>query len=279
MSELAFVNGEILPLEDAKLPLQERAMFFGDGGYEVIRVYDKRPFMLNEHIARFKRTLDGLSIRFEHIEVTLEELVYNLIEKSELFNATIYLQISRGTYKRQHYFPPVGPNVVGIIYKFDGYDEGLYKTGVALRSVKDYRWGRCDLKTLNLLPNVLERQKAIELGFYDSVFIGQGGVVRETTSTNIYARKGRFIYTHPLTKRILGGITRIKIKEVAEKAGYEVRDKAFRLKDLAKADEVFITSTTHEAMGVNRVDNYKFKPPFVAATKLRSELRREALTI
>lgn len=278
MSELAFVNGEIVPLKDAKLPVEERAMFFGDGGYEVIRVYNGRPFMLDEHITRFKRTLDGLAIRFEHIEVKLKEVVYNLTEKSQLFNAQIYLQISRGTYRRQHYFPPVEPNLLGIIYEFNGYDESFYETGVALRSVKDYRWGRCDLKTLNLLPNVLERQRAMDLGFYDSVFISRGGIVREATSSNIYIRKGNKLYTHPLNRRILSGITRLKVNEIAKRLGYEVVEKPFRLRALYNADEVFITSTSIEVLPVNRVDKCQFKAPFEASKRLRDELRREALT-
>ena len=278
MSEMAWVNGEILPLKEAKVPVEERAMFFGDGGYEVIRVYNGRPFMLSEHVARFNRTLNGLDIRFEHIKVKLKEVVHNLIEKSGLFNSSIYVQISRGTYKRQHYFPPIAPNMIAIIYKFDGIDENLYETGVALKSVKDYRWGRCDLKTLNLLPNVLERQRAMELGYYDSIFVGRGGIVREATSSNVYARKGDVIYTHPLTKKILGGVTRIKVLERANKLGYLVREKAFRLKDIAGMDEVFITSTSIEVLPANRVDDFALKPPFVFATKLKEELRREALT-
>jgi len=155
MQELAWVNDRIVPLDEAKVGLEDRAMFFGDGGYEVIRVYDGKPFMLNEHISRFKKTLDGLDIRFEHIEVKLEEVVHNLLEKSKNFDSVIYIQISRGTYRRQHNFPPdsVEPNLVAIIYGFSGPDEAAYRDGVVLRSVVDYRWGRCDLKTLNLLPN------------------------------------------------------------------------------------------------------------------------------
>jgi len=278
MQELAWVNGEIVPLSEAKIPLEDRALFFGDGGYEVIRVYGGRPFMLNEHISRFKRTLDGLDIRFEHIEVKLEEVVVNLLEKSALFSSVIYAQISRGTYRRQHNFPSTNPNLIAIVYSFDDLDEALYENGVVLRSVEDYRWGRCDLKTLNLLPNVLERQRALDSGFYDSVFVGQGGLIREATSANIFVRKGDSLFTHPLTTEILGGITRQRVCELAEKIGYRVEEQAVKLDELSDADEVFLTGTTVEVLPVCRMDELEFKAPFDAAVRLREALRQEAAT-
>ena len=242
--------------KDALLfPIEERGMQFGDGVYEVIRIYDGRLYLLEEHIDRLFRSLSAIEINIPFTKEQLKKNLHRLIELNEMFtDGFIYMQVTRGMAERNHPFPKYAtPNLYAYIKKRKR-PLTLLKKGTKAITLPDERWANCYIKSLNLLPNVLAKQKATEQGAYEAILY-RGLTVTEGSSSNVFLVKNDTIYTHPDAKIILNGCVRMRILQLAREEGITVVEEAFSLNDLDKADEVFITSSLSEVMPITHVNN------------------------
>jgi D-alanine transaminase len=229
---------------------------FADGVYEVIRSYQGRLFHLPAHLSRLRQSLRSARINY-HDVAAIEPAAMELLRRNRLLacDATAYLQITRGVYPRQHAFPPrtVIPTFYMEANRFEPYRAEMAR-GVGVITVPDFRWSRCDIKSLALLGNVLARQAAIDKGAFEAVFV-RDGLVTEGTHTNVFGvRKGRLV-THPRCGSILGGITRDLILRLCRRLRIPVLESGIRETRLPKLDELFLAGTTVEVMPIVSVDS------------------------
>lgn len=251
-----FYNGTFMDTTktDATFPIEERGFQFGDGIYEVIRLYEGVFYTLKEHMDRLYRSLNEVRITIPWTQAELTALLEELVQKNAFTNdGQVYLQITRGSAPRNHVFPEqVTPNVVAYV-KEAARPMTTMKQGVTAFLADDIRWLRCDIKSLNLLPAVLAKQAAKEQGGYEAIF-HRNGVVTECSSSNVYLVKDGTIYTHPATNLILNGITRQRVVAICEANQLPLVEKAFSVEEIAQADELFLTSTTSEVTPIISVD-------------------------
>ncbi|MEC1521625.1 D-amino-acid transaminase [Neobacillus niacini] len=257
--EYALLNGEIIDRSEAKVDVEDRGYQFGDGVYEVIRVYNGKMFTLTEHLKRFANSAEsiGISIPFSIVELT--EMLEELLLKNNLQTGNIYMQVTRGTAPRNHLFPTgnVPPTLVAYTIKGVRPLENL-KSGVKAILTEDIRWLRCDIKSLNLLGNLLAKQKASEQGCFEAIQ-HRGQDVTEGSSSNIFIVKNGTVITHESNHLILKGITKDVIVDLCKKNNIPVLERTFSLAELGEADEVFLSSTTAEVMPVIEIDGNKIK--------------------
>ncbi len=255
MSELAYVNGNILPLEKAVVSIEDRGYQFGDAVYEYIASYNGKPFYLEAHLERLQRSMKALSFPTISNNI-IRAAILELFQRSLLERAGVYIQISRGVAPRNHAFPESSAlQVIMTVRKVREVPEKLKQNGAKAITMKDFRWGRCDIKTVQLLPNVIAKQKAIEAGVYDTIFVSEDGVVREATSSNVFIVRQGNIITHPLTSEILAGITRMVIIAICNELNLPVKEQHYKVNELYSADEVFLTGTTTEVLSLIKIDN------------------------
>lgn len=253
MSKIVYLNGEFVSYEEAKVGIEDRGYQFADGVYEVIIVRKGRPFKIKEHFERLKNSAVGLNIKFKNYK-KLEEDADKLLGKSGLKDATIYIQITRGTVPRSHAYPEgMSPNVVMNISKWEGLPVSNYQQGVKVITVPDERWSRCYIKSIALLPNILAKKQAKNNGAYEAIQI-RDGFVTDGTSSNVFIVRDGEVITPPATHYLLNGITRRVILEEAEKLNLQVKEKSISLDELFVADEIFLTGTTTEVMPVVKVN-------------------------
>jgi len=257
MPELAYVNGSFLPIEKAMVPVEDRGYQFGDAVYEVIASYDGRPVFMDEHMARLDRSLKELSFPAISID-QIRSAVIELFGRAKIENAEIYLQISRGVSPRNHAFPEnTDTQFVMTARKIMKVPENIRQHGAKAITVKDLRWGRCDIKTVQLLYNVLAKQKALDSGVFDAIFLSEENIVREATSSNLFIVDNGKLITHPLTSNILPGVTRGKIIEIYGENNLQINEKFFNKEILLKSDEVFLTGTISEVLSIVEIDGLK----------------------
>lgn len=254
MPELAYVNGEIMPIEKAMVPIEDRGYQFADGVYEFVASYDGHLFFLEEHLDRLERSMAELA--FDPISrPDIKKAVLELFSVSGYRRAGIYIQISRGVAPRNHAFPPgLPPQIIMTIRPIKKTPEDMMENGATAITVPDTRWGRCDIKTVQLLANCLAKRKALDSGCDDAIFVSDQGVVREATSSNLFIASGGKLTTHPLTVNILPGITRMAILDICKTTDLDVQESFFKTEALYGADEVFLTGTTTEVLPVVRID-------------------------
>ena len=255
MPDLAYVNGEIMPIEKAVVPIEDRGYQFGDGVYEFVASYDGRPFMLEEHLDRLERSMRELA--FEPISrADIGKAVLDLFTLSGYPRAGLYIQISRGVAPRNHAFTPgMPPQIIMTIRPVNEMPAEKRKNGATAITVEDTRWGRCDIKTVQLLSNSLAKQKSLDAGCDDAIFVSDQGVVREGTSSNLFIVSGGRLTTHPLTDNILPGITRMVVLNLCKAADLVVEESFFGIEALLGADEVFLTGTVTELLPIVRIDD------------------------
>lgn len=281
MPNLASVNGRVVRLGRARVPVLDRGFLLADGVYEVLRTYSGRIFETEAHLNRLGDSLRGARIPWPVPRDILLRHLYRLHARSGWREVRIYVQVTRGVAPRQHGFPSgVRPTWVAWVEKLPPDDAARRRRGVTVITVTDSRWARCDLKSIALLPNVLAKQAAIDAGAHDAVFVGRGGMVREATSATVFLVKGRTLRTHPLGPEILPGVSRSVVIEVARAAGLRVVEKPFRRARLYAADEVFLASTMQEVLPVVRIDGRRIgrgRPgPVAAALQARFRARATA---
>src|ERR1051325_969017 len=254
-----YLNGQFLPKSDAKISVEDRGFIFGDGVYEVWRVINGRLFEFDRHHARLTRGLSELRIASpaEVQPASLQEIGGRLFGENGLSEGegTLYLEITRGAAPRTHDFPPAGtrPTVFMMVKPFVPPEDTRAK-GLHVITVPDIRWHRCDIKTVQLLANVLAKQAATEAGATEAILV-RDGVVTEGSHTNVMAVVGGELRTHPQNNHILPGITRAVVLEIARELGIPVREDAISQKDLAAVAELFLVGTTMDVMPVVRVND------------------------
>jgi D-alanine transaminase len=251
---LANLNGQLMPLEEARVPALDRGFLFGDAVYEVLRIYGGRPWLADEHFARFERSLDAVRIRGVDLE-RLRRRMLETIAAGAFREATAYLQVTRGAAPRKHPFPAgVTPLEFLYVQEFaDPYAEGR-RTGAAVITQQDLRWDRCDIKSTNLLGNVLAMQAAVEAGGVEALLYLPDGTLTEGTHTSFFGVLDGELLTAPNSAAILPGITRGLVLRLSARAGVPVREHMLRRDDLGRVSELFLTGTTSEVLPVVRVD-------------------------
>jgi D-alanine transaminase len=258
------------------VPLEDRGYQFGDAVYEFIVSYNGCLFCLEEHLIRLDRSMKELLFPPLSLE-RIRNAICDLFDRAGLARAGIYLQISRGVAPRQHEFMNTQDcQFVMTIRRIEEKPDILREKGASAMTLEDFRWGRCDIKTVQLLPNVLAKQKALDAGAFDAIFVTKEGVVREATSSNVFIlRDGRLI-THPLTPNILSGITRLVIMDICKDLSIPVEERFYSTDDMYLSSEVFLTGTTTEVLPIvdidkNRIGDGKVGP---VSKKLYRELLR-----
>lgn len=253
MTETVYLNGAFVPYEEARLPVEDRGTLFGDGVYEVIRVYGGRPFTMKAHMERLVRS--AREIRLPAVDAArLEQAGLELIERNTIDDGTLYVQVSRGVAPRNHLFPEgVDPTVFMVARALPRAEKSVREAGVACITVPDIRWLRCDIKSICLLPNVLAKQQAKEAGAFEAIFV-RDGVLTEGTSSNLFGVRNGALVTHPAGEHILEGITRRLVIRLAALEGIPVEEESLTEDGLDSLDELFLSGTTTEVRPIVTVD-------------------------
>jgi D-alanine transaminase len=282
MSRIAFVNGRYLPLRRAMVHVEDRGYQFGDAVYEVCEVREGRLIDERRHLARLNRSLDALQIRPPMSQASLGIVLREVITRNRIGYGIVYLQVSRGVARRDHGFPApdVSPSVVVMARMLNARkNAALAAAGIAVISVPDNRWGRVDIKTTGLLPNVLARQAAIAQGARDAWFVDKDGTVTEAASANawIVTPAGRVV-TRQAEHGILEGITRTVLFDVIKAQGLSVEERPFTLSEAYAASEAFITAASQIVLPVVRIDGHVIGEgkPGPLATALRRAFHQYA---
>jgi D-alanine transaminase len=253
-----YLNGEFLAREDARLSIDDRGFLFGDGVYEVSRAVRGRLFEEDAHWDRLSRGLReiAISVANQLDAHRLREISLRLLDENDLTgnDATIYLQITRGAALRTHWFPPAqtAPTIFASARAFE-IPRTLRETGASAITHPDVRWLRCDIKSVNLLPNVLAKQRAHEVGAFEAVLI-RDGTVTEGASANLFGVVDGELRTHPLSNHILPGITRKVLFELAEELEIPIVERPIRAEELPRLQELFATGTTTDVQPLVTLD-------------------------
>ena len=255
MTATAYVNGAFVPVTEARVSVLDRGFLFADGVYEVIPAYGGKPFALPQHLTRLTRSLKELQIANPHSDAEWTELALRLMEHNGGGDCMIYFQITRGApAKRGHAFPVnVTPTVVGLCNPLPVPGETALRDGVAAITRPDLRWGRCDIKSIALLPNILASQFANEQSCNEAI-LHRDGRVTEGASSNVWAVLGTSVVTPSKGPEILAGITRDVLLEALRAAKVPVQERRLTLNELRSADEIWLTSSTREVLPVTKLD-------------------------
>jgi D-alanine transaminase len=256
MARIAYVNGGYRPLQSAMVAAEDRGYQFADGVYEVIKVLGGQPRDLERHLDRLARSLAALEIAPPMTRRPLESVVREILRRNRLSDALLYMQITRGVAPRNHLFPRrARPSLVVTVRRPAFPGEREREEGVGVITQPDLRWGRCDIKSIALLPNVLARQSAAAAGCREAWLVDREGIVTEGSASNAYIvdRAGRLI-THPLNERILGGVTRSVVLELARRDGIDVVERPFSLDEAQAAREAALSSTSSWLLPVTSID-------------------------
>lgn len=255
MQNLAWIDGSYCDLGEAKVFLEDRGYLFGDGVYEVARVYRGKTFFLGAHLERLQKSAAAIRISLPYSIDELEKIIQELLEKSGLGDGYIYIQLTRGRAKRDHLFPEQARPVLTMYVRELPEPVALEKLVPArCITLPDERWLKCHIKSVNLLPNLLARQQAAEAGAQEAILYRSEKNVTEGTRSNVFAIIDDEVRTHPESNLILSGITRAIILSLCADLSLPVSEKAFTLSELQKAGEVWITSTTMEVNPVSAID-------------------------
>lgn len=253
---MILLNEAFFKKDDINIHMEDRGYQFGDGVYEVVRIYEGACFGLDAHIARLEESADKIGMSLPYTTSTVKENLLKLVEVNALKSGTVYIQVTRGVANRTHHFPEnTSPVLIAYVQELD---RPLYKAenGTTAILSEDIRWKRCDIKSLNLLGSVLAKQEAKEKGCTEAI-LHREGIITEGSSTNVFLIKDNVMYTHPANNFILNGITRKEVISIAQLQNIQLVESAFTTEELLDADEVFITSTTLEIAPIIQIDDRK----------------------
>lgn len=249
-----YLNGEHLPIDEARVPVLDRGFLFGDGVYEVIPVYARKPFRLPQHLARLQNSCDGIRLRNPHSAAEWRVLIGELIERQDFADQNLYLQLTRGVAKRDHAFPrEATPTVFLMANPLVTPTPEQFEAGVPAVSAHDNRWQRCDIKSIALLANVLLRQLAVDAGATESILF-RDGYLTEGAASNIFAVKGGTLLAPPRNHLMLPGITYDTVIELAREHGVPLEVREISEAEVRSADELWLTSSTKEILPVTQLD-------------------------
>lgn len=256
-TDLVLLNDQLVPRREAKVDIEDRGYQFGDGIYEVVRFYNGQTFLMEEHLERLERSAREIRLQLPLSIDKLHKRLDQLVKQSACTDGIIYLQVTRGVAPRNHPFP--SPEVKAQLVAYTKPYQRPFpqlEQGVKGKLIEDIRWLRCDIKSINLLPNILAKQQAVENGAYEAI-LHRDGKVTEGSSSNVFIVKEGILYTHPANHLILNGITRQFVLKLCADLNLSVIEHVFDVNELLQADEVFITATTTEIMPIIQVDDQK----------------------
>ncbi len=282
MSETAYLNGEFLPLDQARVSVLDRGFIFGDGVYEVIPVYSRRPFRLPEHLQRLQRSLDAVRLGNPMTDAEWTRLIHDLVARHAGEDQSVYLQVTRGVAKRDHAFPKEGkPTVFMMSSPLVTPARELVDTGVPCITATDFRWLKCDVKSVSLLANCLLRQSAADADAAEVVLFRDGCLTEASASNVFVVRKGKLL-APPKNHLILPGITYDVVLELAAASGITVELRAIPEHEVRSADELWVTSSSKEVLAVTLLDgkpvgNGKPGPVFRTVYQAFQEFKRKVM--
>ncbi len=254
MPEMAFVNDVFLPLSEARVSVEDRGFQFGDGIYELLRVYAGVPFHLTDHLGRLEQSAREIGIPLPYPRDRWVAVIAEAVSRSGFPDAKVYIQVTRGVAPRDHVpAGPMTPTVVVTVRAMTPPDPRLYATGADVVTVADIRWARCNVKVIGLLANVLAKQQARERGAVEALFVRDGSVLEGSTS-NVLTVQNRCLVTPPEGPLLLPGVTRKVVLGLAQGAGVAVKEQPVTEDELSASDEIFLTGTTIEVLPVVRVN-------------------------
>lgn len=253
-SPTVYLNGEFLPVHEAKISVLDRGFIYGDGVYEVIPVYARQPFRMAQHLQRLQNSLDGIRLGNPMTDAQWAELLGEMIARQPFDDQGVYFQVTRGVAKREHVFPPgVTPTVFMMSNPLVLPSATQVHNGVAVVTAEDNRWLRCDLKTISLVGNVLMRQLAADAGATETMLF-RDGFLTEASSSNVLAVINGVVVAPPKDNRILPGITYDATFEFARAAGLRHEIRPVSRAETLGADELWLSSSTKEVLAITTVD-------------------------
>ncbi|MFL6566768.1 MAG: D-amino acid aminotransferase [Burkholderiales bacterium] len=251
---MVFLNGRFLPLEEAKVPVLDRGFIFGDGVYELVPVYSRVAFRLDEHLARLERSLEETRIRNPYARAQWREIVYRLVDAQPFDDQGVYFQVTRGVAKRDHAFPKdAEPTVFAMSNPLVTPPRETVQKGAAAVSAPDNRWLRCDIKSISLIGNCLLRQLSVEAGAAETILF-RDGKLTEASSSNVFIVKRGVILSPPKTSLILPGITYDVVLELARGANLPLELREVAEAEVRAADEIWVTSSSKEVLPIVSLD-------------------------
>ena len=251
---MVFLNGRFVPLEQATVPVLDRGFIFGDGVYELIPVYSRAPFRMDEHLARLERSLAAVRIANPYPRDRWRSIILELVAQQPWEDQGVYLQVTRGVAKRDHAFPAgVEPTVFAMSNPLVNPPRELVEKGVAAVSAPDNRWLRCDIKSISLIGNVLLRQQSADAGAAETILF-RDGILTEASASNVFVAKNGLVLSPPKSNLILPGITYDVVVEIAQQLGLPLEFRDIREAEVRAADELWVTSSSKEILAVVELD-------------------------
>jgi D-alanine transaminase len=279
---MVFLNGEVLPLEEAKVPVLDRGFIFGDGVYELVPVYSRVAFRLDEHLARLERSLGEAKIRNPYSPQRWREIIYQLVDAQPFEDQGVYFQVTRGVAKRDHAFPKdAQPTVFMMSNPLVNPPRAQVEAGGTAVSAQDNRWLRCDIKSISLLGNVLARQISADAGAAETILFRDGRLT-EASASNVFIVKRGVIVSPPKSSLILPGITYDVMAELARANGMPLEFREVPEVDVRAADEIWVTSSSKEVLAIVSLDGRKVGdgkpgPQFRRMYELYQEFKRSVM--
>ena len=279
---MVFLNGELLPLEEAKVPVLDRGFIFGDGVYELVPVYSRVAFRLDEHLARLERSLGEAKIRNPYSRQRWREIIYQLVDAQPFEDQGVYFQVTRGVAKRDHAFPrDIQPTVFMMANPLVNPPRAQVEAGGAAVSAQDNRWLRCDIKSISLIGNVLLRQVSAEAGASETILF-RDGKLTEASASNVFIVRRGVIVSPPKSSLILPGITYDVVAELARANGMPLEFREVPEADVRSADEIWVTSSSKEVLAIVSLDGRKVGdgkpgPQFRRMYELYQEFKRSVM--
>lgn len=257
MSKYVYLNNKYVNYKDAKIHIEDRGFQFSDSVYEVIKVINGKLLDIEFHLSRLKYSTSELNFNFKINKPSLKNIFLSLVKKNQLKNGIIYLQITRGVQPREHaYKKNLKPNLIVYTAKKKFNLPNRNYKGYKAITYPDIRWGRPDIKTTSLLANILAATEASKQGAYETILI-KGKKVTEAAHSNVWIVRDKKIITHPANKEILKGVTRTVLKNIIISLNLKLIEREFSIKEIMKAEEVFITSSGSLVTPITQVDKIK----------------------
>src|SRR4029079_10335322 len=251
---MVFLNGKFMPIEEARVPVLDRGFIFGDGVYELIPVYSRVPFRMDEHLARLERSLASVRIRNPYSRAEWREIILQLVAKQPFEDQGVYFQVTRGVAKRDHALPKdATPTVFVMANPLVNPPREAVERGAEAVSAVDNRWHRCDIKSISLLGNILLRQLSADEGAAETILLRDGHLT-EAAACNVFVVRGGVIQCPPKTNLILPGITYDVVLELAQSAQLPLEVRAVSEQETRTADEIWVTSSSKEVLAIVKLD-------------------------
>jgi len=251
---MVFLNGKFMPLEEARVPVLDRGFIFGDGVYELVPVYSRVPFRMDEHLARLERSLASVRIRNPYSRAEWRDIILQLVARQSFEDQGVYFQVTRGVAKRDHAFPKdAAPTVFVMSNPLVNPPQELVERGAAAVTAVDDRWLHCDIKSISLIGNCLLRQASADAGAAETILFRDRRLT-EASASNVFVVRDGMILSPPKSSLILPGITYDVISEIARSAGLPIEFRDVSEPEVRSADEVWVTSSSKEVLAIVALD-------------------------